>query len=270
MPVYTLFSEENDDGILESFDRAASAQRLDKVIRNYLTNHNAAQEGLIYLVSPYRGVAVFSLSLALLLDIAAFVTGVVIDRVAGANREKSSGKEGGKQDNMAAKKKQDKDYGTVWNIIPGLNRYIYLTGDYMYLDGIITYKIIENGEEAEIEYSDPNLKSGFYQWKDKMICNIEKSDLSFLGVSEEPKDGIYENCAIKCNEGLLILTEGQGNERKSTFLGNVTPYVPIYLLSKDEYEVYPAKDVSDTFGKNIVVALNREGTQIIAIYVISG
>ncbi len=40
----------------------------------------------------------------------------------------------------------------MWDIVPGLNRYIFLTGDYIFHDGIIRYKAFENGEETEVEY----------------------------------------------------------------------------------------------------------------------
>ena len=49
-------------------------------VEQYLTDHNSAEQGLIYLRSAYRMMAVFSLALAFLLDIAAFVTGVIIER----------------------------------------------------------------------------------------------------------------------------------------------------------------------------------------------
>ena len=80
------------------FDRATSTRRLDNTIRNYLTEHNPAQQGLVCLYSPYRGIAIFSLFIALLLDIAAFVTGFIIDRTDKADSEsvqESAGNYGG-------------------------------------------------------------------------------------------------------------------------------------------------------------------------------
>ena len=68
------------DGSLLSLEEGIDNLLWRKQFR-YLTNHNAAQKGLICLISPYREVAVFSLFLALLLDISAFITGVIIDKV---------------------------------------------------------------------------------------------------------------------------------------------------------------------------------------------
>lgn len=211
LPVYTPQNEANP--ILASFDRAASTRNLDQAIRRYLTEHNAAQAGLIYLISPYREVAIFSLFLALLLDIAAFITGVIIDKVA-TKREKEINESASAAvvETESLQSNSDK----AWDIIPGLNKYIFLTGDHTFIDGVMTYKAIENGEETEIEYSGKNLESGFYKWDKKKLCIIEQAVLLFKGTSNGPQDGIYTDCTLHYEDQLLTMTQSG----KSIFLVN--------------------------------------------------
>lgn len=132
LPVYTLM---DGNATFQSFDRATSTRRLDNTIRNYLTEHNPAQQGLVYLYSPYRGIAIFSLFIALLLDIAAFVTGFIIDRTDKADSEstqESAGNYGGNigVTHMPPRKETVWDMSQTlnWNAIPPLNRYTFLTG----------------------------------------------------------------------------------------------------------------------------------------------
>lgn len=259
LPVYTPQSETNP--ILASFDRAASTRNLDQAIRRYLTEHNAAQAGLIYLISPYREVAIFSLFLALLLDIAAFITGVIIDKVATKREtEIADSVSAAVTETESSQPNCDK----AWDIIPGLNKYIFLTGDHTFIDGVMTYKAIENGEETEIEYSNENLEAGFYKWDKKKLCHIEQAVLTFKGTSNGPQDGIYADCTLHYEDQLLTMTQSGRN----IFLGPVGTHVPVYQLSKEQYIAFPAKNISDVHGQEVVIALNKEGNRIIAVYII--
>ncbi len=243
LPIYSLRGENSSN--LASFDRAASLKRLDQVIRRYLTEHNAAQEGLIYLISPYREAAVFSLFLALLLDISAFITGVIIDRVSysSPNEEKADEQ--------------------PFNIVPGLNRYIFLTGEYTADDEITTYKAIENGVETEIKHPDPGLKAGFYLFNESQLCEVEPSLLLFKGTSGGPQDGIYTDCVLHYEDSLLTMIQGE----EHIFLGPLDANVPVCLLSGKRCNIIPSKNISDIHGQSIVISLNTEGTQITAIYI---
>lgn len=243
LPIYSLRGETGS--ALTSFDRAASLKRLDQVIRRYLTEHNAAQEGLIYLISPYREAAVFSLFLALLLDISAFITGVIIDRVS----YPSPGEEKAEEQPV--------------NIVPGLNRYVFLTGDYTADDEITTYKAIENGVETEIKYPYPGLKEGFYLFNESQLCETEPSLLLFKGTSGGPQDGIYTDCVLHYKDSLLTLIQGEDH----IFLGPLDSNIPVCLLSGKRCNVIPSKNISDIHGQSIVISLNTEGTQITAIYI---
>lgn len=268
LPVYTLT---DSNATLGSFDRAASTRRLDNAIRKYLTEHNPAQQGLVYLYSPYRGIAIFSLFIALLLDIAAFVTGFITERADEADsdsRQQAAGNYGGNigETHTPPKKEQvwDMNHTLNWNAMPPLNRYTFLTGDHQYLDGTMTYKAIEDGKIIEVKYPDTKLQTGFYYWKGSSICLVHPAELFYKGTSDGPKDGVYEN-AILCYEDQLLIIE-QNAEGKH--LGTVDPYTPVYYLSKDAYEYFPAKEIQRVQGSKIVISLNQTGTRIIAIYVV--
>ena len=268
LPVYTLTGS---NATLESFDRAASTRRLDNAIRNYLTEHNPAQQGLVYLYSPYREIALFSLFIALLLDIAAFITGFIIDRSYEADSDFNQENMENYSDNIgvayAPPKKDpvwDMDQTLNWNAIPPLNRYTFLTGDHQYLDGTMTYKAIENGKIIEVEYPDSKLQTGFYYWKDSSIYQVCPAELRYKGTPNGPEDGVYENAILRYEDQLLIVV--QNTEGKH--LGTVDPYTPVYYLSKDAYDSFPAKEIQNIQGSRIVISLNKTGTRIIAIYVI--
>lgn len=268
LSAYTLT---DSNATLESFDRATSTRRLDNAIRNYLTEHNPAQKGLVYLYSPYRGIAIFSLFIAFLLDIAAFVTGFIIDRTEEADSDS-------KQENMVnygsnigvthtiSKKEPVWDINQTlnWNAIPPLNKYTFLTGDHQYLDGTMTYKAIENGKIIEVEYPDTKLQTGFYYWKDSSIYQVRPTELRYKGNSDGPRDGVYENAILRYEDQLLFIVQ----DTESKHLGTVDPYTPVYYLSKDEYMSFTAKEIQNMQGSSIVISLNQTGTRIIAIYVI--
>lgn len=268
LPVYTLM---DSNATLESFDRAASTRRLDNAIRNYLTEHNPAQQGLVYLFSPYCGIAIFSLFIALLLDIAAFVTGFITERADEADsdsRQENMRYYGGNmgETHTLPKKEQAWDMNNTlnWNAIPPLNRYTYLTGDHQFLDGNMTYKAIENGKIIEVEYPDTELQTGFYYWKDNSIYQVHPAELLYKGTPDGPKDGVYENAILRYEDQLLIIEQSTGGKH----LGTVDPYTPAYYFSKDTYEYFPAKDIQRMHGSKIVISLNQTGTRIIAIYIV--
>lgn len=268
LPVYNLTGS---NATLDSFDRAASTRRLDNAIRNYLTEHNPAQQGLVYLYSPYRGIAIFSLFIALLLDIAAFVTGFIIDRTDEADSDSRQEKTENYGGNIGVThtplKKEpvwDMDQTLNWNAIPPLNRYTFLTGDHQYLDGTMTYRAIENGKVIEVEYPDTKLQTGFYYWKDSSIYQVRPAELRYKGTPGGPEDGVYENAILRYEDQLLIIVQNTDGKH----LGTVDPYTPVYYLSKDSYESSHAKEIDNVKGNMIVISLNQTGTRIIAIYVV--
>ena len=63
---------------------------------------------------------------------------------------------------------------------------------------------------------------------------------------------------------MLIMTQSG----KSTFLAQIGSSVPVYLLSEERYDMILSKDLSNIHGKKAVIALNKEGKQIVTIYII--
>lgn len=233
---------------------------MDEAIRLYLTEHNAAQKGIIYLTSPYWQIALFSFIVALLLDISAFITGVIIERVSPNENEKTV------EENDSCVDPSHTSTSDWWTIYPGLNRYIFLTGDFMRLDDITTYKTIENGTEGDIEYPDLNMDAGFYVWQGKKMYQLsKKSRLLYRGVKGGPRDGVYQNSLISYDQGLLMITEDETSE----FVGTISANVPVYHFGNGFFDVLPAEKLDNEKGYTIVVALNQEGTKIIAIYIVS-
>lgn len=267
LPVYTpsngnMVSEGST--ALAGFDRASSTQRLDDAIRKYLIAHNPAQQGIVYLASPYRSVAIFSLIIALLLDISAFITGVIIDRIS-----ESAAKENILAEDISAapaRSSRNVQRGSGWSTVPGLKRYILLTGNYAFVDGDTTYKVIENGRETEIVYPGPILQQGLYLWDNKKLAQVTgAAKLLFSGIDNGPQDGIYQNCSIDYNEGPLLITQNGISE----FVANVDPNVPVYQMSKQECNVIPVKNLDDLAAQTIVIALSHDGKRVITLYIIS-
>lgn len=87
MPIYTVDADtENEMGsilsesqinVLTNYDRDNSSRTLDDMIRRYISEHNAIYQGIIYLQSPYRSLALFALLLALSFDLSGFIYGFV-------------------------------------------------------------------------------------------------------------------------------------------------------------------------------------------------
>ncbi len=258
LPVYTLSGEDTGSSAAGNFDRGKSVRKLDEAIQRYLTVHNNAEKGMIYLFSPYRALALFSLALAFMLDIAAFVTGVIIHRVESSK---------GKSEEEEAVDWLYMENENVQGSIPGLNEYLFLTGDYMNVDGVVTYKVIKNGEITELIYSQAGCASGFYRWKEQTLWTLGESKLLYKGEKGGPQDGIYADSVLDYYNGALTIKKK--GETEGEFVGNVSPYIPVYAVENDSYDVFPAHKISAAKGKEIVIALDTEGTQIVAIYVIS-
>lgn len=257
LPIYTLRNRNQSQ--LNFFDRTTSIKNLDQAIRYYLTEHNVMQNGIIYLLCPYRENAIFSLFLAFLLDVSAFITGVIIDRVSFDYKDEMA-----EVHLVKPEKGMQKENEGMWDIVPGLNRYIFLTGDYIFHDGIIRYKAFENGEETEVEYIETDLATGLYLWDEKQLSEVIQSVLLFKGSSDGRQDGVYVDCILHYDEQLLTMTQSG----KRIFLGPIGLYTPVYMLSEEQYEIIPSKDLLDIHGEKVVISLNKEGTRIVAVYII--
>lgn len=259
LPVYTAAGGE--DMPLEDFDRSASARRLDMAVEQYLTDHNSAEQGLIYLRSAYRMMALFSLVLAFLLDIAAFVTGVIIEREESKLAKNPPPPPPGGGNATPAAQAGSTAPPAAWT----LNQYLFLTSDYKFCDGEYTYRTIEQGKFGELKLPTPDYTAGLYRRAGEDVLAVkDAAELLYQVSSGGPQDGVYLSCGIACQGGLLTLF----SNGTSRFLGNAEPYVPVYKMSGDSYEEFPIKDMERINAKIVVVALERDGTRIAGIYAV--
>ncbi|MCM1118688.1 MAG: hypothetical protein NC543_04930 [bacterium] len=264
LPVYNISEEvlsgttgalsEAQINILQSYNRNESSRHLDDIIRRYVISHNAIYEGIIYLQSPYRSLAIFALILAFSFDIAGFIFGVVI------------------QKESSQQTLPDGDNGAEWGIVKTLNHYRVLTGDFENRDGVYYYKVFDNGIlESWVVHDEVPYKRGIYAQdeqdphKGKFVGDNQKP-LLFAEQSGGPVDGIYMNCRLVFNEGSVI-SEQNGAQRQ--FIANANEYVPVhsYNPQKGENQTLPAKEM-DIEANVAVIALNTKGTRICAIYII--
>lgn len=278
MPVYGAENAMSEEGTniladsqlntLLSYDRNKSSNQLDDIIRLYIANHNALYQGIIYLKSPYKMLALFSLILAIAFDLSGFILGFISQReeAKGLN-EANTNRSTKRADNTAA-----------WSIIPSLNKYKILTGDYEKKDQVYIYQVFEDGllEEWNVEDSVPYGQGIYVQdkavnTKGKPLRASEQSIL-FNNQPGGPRDGVYLNCRLEFEEGSLLLVREVNQIETKTFLVNVNEYVPVhsYSTSKGENQTIPAEQLSSEKidAQMVVLALNDKGTRIAAIYIL--
>lgn len=274
MPVYSGGREQQTETqlILENYDRNASGRALDELTRRYTSKHNAIYNGIIYLQSPYRGLALFALILALAFDLSGFVFGLA---VLGEKEEDE------KKDVVAPERRQEKADEAEWSVIKTLKSYIVLTGDYESRDGNYYYNTFKDGEPYCWEaYDTEPYAQGIYIKED--IDNVRSKasplpengqNLIFMHQTGGPEDGIYRECRLIFDEGGLILVQ-EGQEEQKTFLGSIDEYTPVHIYIPDLgiNRTIPAKKLAakNFHAKTAVVALNDKGTSIAAIYMIEG
>lgn len=274
MPVYSGGGElpAETQLILKSYDRNASGRALDELTRRYTSEHNEIYNGIIYLQSPYRALALFALVLALAFDLSGFVFGLA---VLGKKEENK------KEDVVVLERREEKADETEWSVIKTLKSYIVLTGDYESRDGNYYYNTFKDGEPYCWEaYDTEPYMQGIYIKED--IDNVRSKgtplpesgqNLIFMHQTGGPEDGIYEECQLIFEEGGLILVQ-EGQEEQKTFLGSIDEYTPVHIYIPDLgiNRTIPAKKLAakNFHAKTAVVALNDKGTSIAAIYMIEG
>lgn len=289
MPIYTQSEGDilSDDQlhILRNYDRDDSSKELDEMIRRYIANHSAIYQGIIYLRSPYRNLAIFALILALSFDLAGFIFGFVI--------------EGTGQYNHQAKGTARMGYYAEpkWSILKTLHQYYVLTGDYECKDGVYHYKAFRNGvlEDWIITDSEP-YRQGIYRQDQKgaalhqqAVGQVEQKlrfadqqettnpvtsevppkalEATSETETEKAQDGIYLGGQLLFNDGSLLRIKS--DERH--FLASVEEYVPIhcYAPHTGTNRTIPIKRLTKGVKIKIAVAaLNQSGTRIAAIYAI--
>lgn len=284
---------ESQQRILTGFDRTKSCANLDNATRRYINDHNALEQGTIYLTSPYRGLALFALVLAFFLDLSGFVFGVVD---LGAKESKNDLRIGGNsnQETMdvpkifKSMKEKVGENESQWSIRPTANSYKVVTGNFRCEDGVYYYGVFENGIHKEWEVVDDHAyREGIYLVDNvaarKGVALSEKhQDVIFSnqGFEKMPQDGVYLNGTLSYHEGsLLFEAEVGGKSHKSTessaspyYIANVEEYVPVhcYAPKRGENITQPAIDLAKfpMKVKVAVLALNPDCTRIVAMYLI--
>lgn len=259
---------EDQLNILRNYDRDAASRSLDDMIRRYIANHNAIYQGIIYLQSPYYQLALFALLLALSFDLAGFIFGVVIE---GTGRHIILTRDGEQ---------------TNWSILETLHQYYVLTGDYERRDGVYHYKVFRDGLLEDWAVTDSeSYRQGIYRQDQgeksvyrEAVGQVEQmlrfadqiGEPRFIPAQTQPgeaRDGIYLEGHLLFNEGSLLRVMPEGRY----FLASVEEYVPVhcYVPHRGENRTFPVRQLIREIDVQIaVVALNRRGTRVAAIYVI--
>lgn len=249
LPIYT------DDGEpkLSQYSRTAAMNKLDIALRNYITGHNDAEQAFIYMISPYRVLAVFSFVLAYLLDIAAFITGIVINR-------------------LDDKQKQQKDNPIPLVPISGVlspatfNHYLYLNGDYTKEDNVYRYFAVDGTRVTDVRGPNANLLPGYYLEQKDELQQVSPQQLAFAKMPGGPRDGIYQNCSLQYSDHMLLIKEN--SEQEFSYLAPVDQNVSVYRIQKDNCICETLQDLRIEELKLVIVALNTSGSLVTAIYLL--
>lgn len=284
---------ESQQRILTGFDRTKSCANLDNATRRYINDHNALEQGTIYLTSPYKGLALFALVLAFFLDLSGFVFGVV-DLGAKENKNDSGISDNNDRETIdvpkifKSMKEKVGENESQWSIRPTANSYKVVTGNFRCEDGVYYYGVFENGIHKEWKVVDDHAyHEGIYLVDNiaarKGVALSEKhQDVVFSnqGFEKMPQDGVYLNGTLSYHEGSLLFKADVGEKsHESTessaspyYIANVEEYVPVhcYAPRRGENITQPAIDLAKfpMKVKVAVLALNPECTRIVAMYLI--
>lgn len=284
---------ESQQRILTGFDRTESCANLDNATRRYINDHNALEQGTIYLTSPYKGLALFALVLAFFLDLSGFVFGVVD---LGAKENKNDSGISGNNDRetidvpkiFKSMKEKVGENESQWSIRPTANSYKVVTGNFRCEDGVYYYGVFENGIHKEWKVVDDHAyHEGIYLVDNvaarKGVALSEKhQDVIFSNQCFEkmPQDGVYLNGTLSYHEGSLLFEAEVGgksdksaeNDASPYYIANVEEYVPVhcYAPKRGENITQPAIDLAKfpMKVKVAVLALNPDCTRIVAMYLI--
>lgn len=271
---FTRTLSESQIHILQNYDRSKASMELDDMIRRYISTHNAIYQGIIYLQSPYRALAMFALILALSFDLSGFIFGFVAQ--GNSPLQDDSLQNNIQKSRIGELPGTDKNDQEEWSVIGGLNQYIVLTGDYERRDGTYYYKTFKDGKLYRwgVKDQEPYIQGIYIQGREQKTKGeplpLNGQKLVFAGQADGPRDGIYMDCRFAFDDGGLILIQGEPERR--SFLASINEYVPIHSYSPDKGEnrTIPAKKLSARYinAKVAVVSLNAKGTSVAAIYMI--
>lgn len=282
---------ETQQAILTEFDRTASCANLDNTTRRYINDHNALEQGTIYLTSPYRGLALFALMLAFFLDLSGFVFGVVDLNAAEPKGESSENHtDAPREDTPKATeeaagtapntKVQFNDF--LWSTLETAHPYMVVTEQFRHEDGVYYYSAFENGIHKEWKVCDTHeYPEGVYVL-DKITSNMGvklkeyPQELIFANqfAGVDAQDGILLNGTLTYQEGSLLFKPdvSVSSTYQTRYIASIDEYVPVHCYDpkRGESLTQPAMDLEKRPMKTriVVIALNPKGTRIVAIYLI--
>lgn len=282
---------ETQQAILTEFDRTASCANLDNTTRRYINDHNALEQGTIYLTSPYKGLALFALMLAFFLDLSGFVFGVVDLNAAEPKGESSeSHTDAPREDTPKATeeavgtapkiKVQFNDF--LWSTLETAHTYMVVTEQFRHEDGVYYYSAFENGIHKEWKVCDTHeYPEGIYVL-DKITANTGvrlkeyPQELIFANqfAGVDAQDGILLNGTLTYQEGGLLFKPdiSVSSTYQTRYIASIDEYVPVHCYDpkRGESLTQPAMDLEKRPMKTriVVIALNPKGTRIVAIYLI--
>lgn len=248
LPVYV-----GTDRELATYDRATSMNELDEMLRLYISGHNAANQAMIYLASPYRSLALFSLLLAFFLDICAFITGFLVAAI-DKHRAENEGFE------EEADDESEDDFITPATA----RRYLYLTGDFTKEDGRYYYQTLDGANEIDIELPGQNSPVGFCVEENGGICEVSSQALAFDKMAGGPQDGVYQDCFLQYSDH--ILTIKRTDEQDFHFLAAMDEDTPVYRIRRGECVCETVRDIPPQQWHTAILALNSTGTLVSAIF----
>lgn len=282
---------ETQQAILTEFDRTASCANLDNTTRRYINDHNALEQGTIYLTSPYKGLALFALMLAFFLDLSGFVFGVV-----DLNAAEPKGESGESHTDVPREdiqKATEEAAGTapntkvqfndfLWSTLETAHPYMVVTEQFRHEDGVYYYSAFENGIHKEWKVCDTHeYPEGVYVL-DKITANTGvrlkeyPQELIFANqfAGVDAQDGILLNGTLTYQEGSLLFKPdvSVSSTYQTRYIASIDEYVPVHCYDpkRGESLTQPAMDLEKHPMKTriVVIALNPKGTRIVAIYLI--
>lgn len=262
LPIYT-----GDDSQLAAYSRTASMDQLDEMLRRYISDHNSVEQAMIYLSSPYRGVAIFSCIIALMLDVVAFVTGFAIQAYDEWQEKKARSEKPGEESSDDEDEEESGLYSRGESVTPPTARsYVYLTGNFSKENGRYCYQALEGAYLRDLELPEQDLPAGFYLQDNKTVSRPVPQELVLYGMAGAPRDGVYQNCSFQYHDHILLLKRQE--EREFKFLVTVGEETPIYYIPMHKNECICAfvKDMPQRQWDMAIFALNNKGTQVAAIY----
>lgn len=259
LPSYTG----TDNQTLRAYDRTNAIDKLDNALRKYISSHNAADQALIYLFNPHRGLAIISMLLALFLDISAFITGFIIDVV-----EQRQAKRLLKSSFQADTPGIEQAIG----MLPGdfaptpstARRYVFLTGDFAKEDEHYYYQALDGDKQIEVDIHGEKLQAGFHVEIDGEFFAVVPQELALLRMQNGPRDGIYQNCYLQYSDHMLSIKSSSDEEYR--YLATIDDDVPVYQIQKNECVCQDVQDIPPQAWNIAILALNSKGTQVAAIY----